>query len=70
MSAGHLRLRQGRTHILCAAGFFERLGVQRIERVGMFMFNSCTKSRADHSWIGTAEPRASSSRISVFRIFP
>lgn len=31
---------QARTHSLRVAGFFERLGVRRIERVGMFMFNN------------------------------
>ncbi|MCD6671348.1 MAG: AMP-binding protein [Burkholderiaceae bacterium] len=48
---GTLSFGQARTHSLRAAGFFERLGVRRAERVGMFMFNSCAFATA---WLSLA----------------
>ncbi len=44
LSAGQAQRDSGR-----AAGFFERLGVQRGERVGVFMFNGCAFATA---WLG------------------
>lgn len=42
---------QAHTHSLRAAGFFERLGVRRADRVGVFMFNGCDFATA---WMGLA----------------
>ena len=42
---------QAHTHSLRAAGFFERLGVRRADRIGVFMFNGCDFATA---WMGLA----------------
>ena len=46
-----LTFRQAHERSLRAAGFFERLGVRRAERVGVFLFNSCAFAIA---WLGLA----------------
>jgi crotonobetaine/carnitine-CoA ligase len=43
---------QAHTHSLRAAGFFERHGVNRGERVGIFMFNGCAFATA---WLGLGQ---------------
>ncbi|WP_372662501.1 AMP-binding protein, partial [Hydrogenophaga sp.] len=46
---GRLSFGQAHTHSQRAAGFFERLGTRRNDRVGVFMFNGCDFATA---WMG------------------
>ena len=49
-SEGHsLTFGQALSHSLRAAGWFERLGIVRAERAGVFMFNGCAMATA---WLG------------------
>ena len=49
---GALSFGQAHTNSLRAAGFFERLGVRRGDRVGVFMFNGCEFATA---WLGLGQ---------------